>query len=372
MAEKFRTSWSDIRSYTDWVMALVTVLLFCFGLAAIYSASASFASGEAVSAFVYRQSIWGALGAAAYIAVIKADYRNAVKYAWPMFGLMLALLVLLLAVGHTAKGAQSWFNLGFFRFQPSELGKVVFALVMARLCTALPPYTIKGLLAAFALSGIIMALVLLQPDLGSTLVYAVMLFALLIAGGTPVKALVGMAIAGIAMLPLGWMFLEPYQRMRLIVFIDPSVDPQGAGYNVIQSCIAVGSGGLLGKGFMQGTQGKLHFLPEPHTDFIFSVFSEEFGFVGCVVVLLLFGVLLLRILAVSQYTKDLRAKLMCVAIAAWLWFQIFESVAMSIGFAPVTGLPLPLFSYGGSSLLVVCVALGLVQSANIAARRERF
>ena len=226
--------------------------------------------------------------------------------------------------------------------------------------------------AALAAAGSIMALVMLQPDLGSTLVYAVMLAAVLIAAGTPVKVLAGMAAAGLAMLPLGWMVLKPYQRMRLLVFIDPTVDPQGAGYNVIQSRIAVGSGGLFGKGFMHGTQGKLHFLPEPHTDFIFSVFSEEFGFAGCVVVLFLFGVLLLRVLAVSQYTKDVRAKLMCVAIAAWLWFQIFESVAMSMGLAPVTGLPLPLFSYGGSSLLVICIALGLVQSAHIVARRERF
>lgn len=372
MGERFHTSWSDVRSYTDWVMVLVTLVLFCCGLAAIYSASSSFASGDAVSGFVVRQCVWGALGCAAYAAVVKFDYRNAMKLAWPMFAAMLALLALLLAVGHTAKGAQSWFNLGFFRFQPSELGKAVFALVMAKLCASVPPYTFKGLCAALGTAGLIMALVLLQPDLGSTLVYAVMLAAVLIAAGTPVKALAAMAAAGAAMLPLGWMVLKPYQRMRLLVFIDPSIDPQGAGYNVIQSRIAVGSGGLFGKGFMHGTQGKLHFLPEPHTDFIFSVFSEEFGFAGCVVVLLLFAVLLLRILSVSQYTKDLRAKLMCVAIAAWLWFQIFESVAMSMGLAPVTGLPLPLFSYGGSSLLVICIALGLVQSANIVARRERF
>ena len=362
MAEKFHTSWADVRSYTDWAMVLVTLVLFCCGLAAIYSASASFASGDAVSGFVVRQCVWGALGACAYLAVVKLDYRNAMRFAWPMFGAMLAMLALLLIIGHTAKGAQSWFNLGFFRFQPSELGKVVFALVMAKLCTALPPYTVKGLAAALAAAGSIMALVMLQPDLGSTLVYAVMLAAVLIAAGTPVKVLAGMAAAGLAMLPLGWMVLKPYQRMRLLVFIDPTVDPQGAGYNVIQSRIAVGSGGLFGKGFMHG----------PHTDFIFSVFSEEFGFAGCVVVLFLFGVLLLRVLAVSQYTKDVRAKLMCVAIAAWLWFQIFESVAMSMGLAPVTGLPLPLFSYGGSSLLVICIALGLVQSAHIAARRERF
>lgn len=372
MAEKFRTSWRDVRLYMDWTTALISLVLFCFGLAAIYSASSSFSGGGMVSGFVVRQSVWGALGACAYIAVVKLDYRNAMRFAWPFFCLMLALLVLLLIVGHTAKGAQSWFNLGFFRFQPSELGKVVFAIVMAKLCASTPPYSAKGLFLALAVSGTIIGLVLMQPDLGSALVYAVMLAAVLIAAGTRLKVLAGMAAAGCAMLPLGWMVLKPYQRMRLLVFIDPSIDPQGAGYNVIQSRIAVGSGGLFGKGFMQGTQGKLHFLPEPHTDFIFSVFSEEFGFVGCVVVILLFCVLLLRILAVSQYTKDTRAKLMCVAVAAWLWFQIFESVAMSMGLAPVTGLPLPLFSYGGSSLLVICIALGLVQSAHIVARRERF
>ena len=216
-------------------MVLVTLVLFCCGLAAIYSASASFASGDAVSGFVVRQCVWGALGACAYLAVVKLDYRNAMRFAWPMFGAMLAMLMLLLIIGHTAKGAQSWFNLGFFRFQPSELGKVVFALVMAKLCTALPPYTVKGLAAALAAAGSIMALVMLQPDLGSTLVYAVMLAAVLIAAGTPVKVLAGMAAAGLAMLPLGWMVLKPYQRMRLLVFIDPSIDPQGAGYNVIQS-----------------------------------------------------------------------------------------------------------------------------------------
>ncbi len=372
MSEKFYTSWVDVRAYTDWVLVIVTVVLFCCGLAAIYSASAAFSSGDSVSGFVVRQCVWGALGAFAYLAAVKLDYRNAMRYAWPMFGVMLAMLAVLLMIGHTAKGAQSWFNLGYFCFQPSELGKVVFALVMARLCAAVPPYTFKGLCAALGTACVIMALVLFQPDLGSTLVYAVMLAAVLIAAGTPAKVLAGMAASAAAMLPLGWMVLKPYQRMRLLVFVDPSIDPQGAGYNVIQSRIAVGSGGLFGKGFTHGTQGKLHFLPEPHTDFIFSVFSEEFGFIGCVIVLSLFCLLLLRILAVSQYAKDVRAKLMCVSIAAWLWFQVFESVAMSMGLAPVTGLPLPLFSYGGSSLLVICIALGLVQSANIAARRERF
>ncbi|MCF0247008.1 MAG: rod shape-determining protein RodA [Synergistes sp.] len=371
MEEKFRTSWSDVRRYSDKIMIALTIVLFFFGLAAIYSASASYGDAS-VSGFVVKQALWGAIGAVVYAAVVKADYRNFLKYAWPLFIAIVAVFIMLLLTGYAAKGSQRWFNLGFFRFQPSELGKVIFALVLAKLCSMVPPTNFRGIAAAFVAAGAAIVPIMLQPDLGSSLVYVVMLFAVFIAAGTPVKILAAMVGAGIALLPLGWFILKPYQRMRILVFIDPTIDPQGSGYNVIQSRIAVGSGGLFGKGFMHGTQGKLHFLPEPHTDFIFSVFSEEFGFIGCALVLLLFALLLWRIICVTKYTKDMQAKLMCTAIAAWLWFQIVESVAMSMGLAPVTGLPLPLFSYGGSSLLVISLGLALVQSANIVARQERF
>lgn len=373
MAEKYSTSWADIRCYMDWRLLIFTLILFGFGLVAIYSASASFARGSApVSDFVVKQTLWGAMSALLYVVVLKTDYRNIIKYAGFLFVAIIVIFIVLLAVGHTAKGSQRWFNLGFIRFQPSELGKVVFALAIAKLCSNLPPNTVRGIGTALLMAGSVIGLIMIQPDLGSSLVYAVMLFAVFIAAGAPVKILLGMVGSLLALLPVGWMILKPYQRMRLLVFLDPTVDPQGAGYNVIQSRIAVGSGGIFGKGFMHGTQGKLHFLPEPHTDFIFSVFSEEFGFVGCSVALILFGLLLWRILSISQYTKEMEAKLLCVAIAAWIWFQIVESVAMSMGLAPVTGLPLPLFSYGGSSLLVISIGLALVQSVNIVARRERF
>ena len=169
---------------------------------------------------------------------------------------MIAVFLVLLVAGHTSKGAQSWFNLGFFRIQPSEFGKVVFALVLAELCAKIPPNDLKGIAAAVGVSGVMIVLIMLQPDLGSALVHSVMLFAVLIVAGAPVKFLLGMIGCGMAALPLGWLVLKPYQRLRLMVFIDPTVDPQGAGYNVIQSRIAVGSGGLWGKGFLQGTQGK--------------------------------------------------------------------------------------------------------------------
>lgn len=282
------------------------------------------------------------------------------------------MFLMLLVLGHTSKGAQSWFNLGFFRIQPSEFGKIAFALALAKLCTAVTPQEKRGIIYALALSGLFIGPIMLQPDLGSALVYSVIMFSVLVAAGAPAKFLFALIGAGIAMLPLGWLVLKPYQRMRLLVFIDPTVDPQGSGYNVIQSRIAVGSGGIFGKGFLQGTQAKLHFLPEPHTDFIFGVFSEEFGFIGCLVVLGLFALLLLGIIRTARVSHEQSARLLCVSVAAWLWFQMTESIAMCMGLAPVTGLPLPLFSYGGSSLLAICMGLALVQSVAVENMQEKF
>jgi rod shape determining protein RodA len=363
------SGWKVIRSNMDFMMLIITLALYATGVAAIYSASPS---ADGFSRHAARQLVWGGVSLVCYLAILRIGYKNVLKTVKPAYAVMMSLFLLLLVMGHTSKGAQSWFNLGFMRFQPSELGKVVFAMTLAQLCTALPPTDRKGLFAALLLSGVTIILILLEPDLGSSLVYCAMMFSVLIVAGTPVKYLLSMVAAGIALLPAAWFMLKPYQRMRLFVFINPNMDPQGAGYNVIQSRIAVGSGGLFGKGFLQGTQGKLHFLPEPHTDFIFSVFSEEFGFVGCFIVLLLFTALLWRMISVAKRSRDMKAKLMVTAITAWLWFQITESVAMSMGLAPVTGIPLPLFSYGGSALLAVMIGLALVQSVAVTSKEESF
>ena len=363
MAEKSGSSWRDIRSNIDLIMLIAATALFFLGIAAIYSASPN--KAVTFSSYAVRQLMWGSISAVVYILILRIGYRKFLDLAGPLFLLMIFLLVVLLAVGYTT-------NLGVMRFQPSETGKVILALVLAQVCSKMPPTDIKGISAAMGLAGMMIILILLQPDLGSSLVYSVMLFAVLTAAGAPVKFLSGIVVSMLAMLPAAWVFLKPYQKMRLMVFLDPTIDPQGAGYNVIQSRIAVGSGGLFGKGFLHGTQGKLHFLPEPHTDFIFSVFSEEFGFIGCSVVLLLFTVLLLRMLNAAYYTRDTRGKLLAAGIVAWIWFQITESIGMSMGLLPITGLPLPLFSYGGSSLLAVAIALALVQSVVIVSREGRF
>ena len=370
MAENTSSTFADIRSGIDIYMLVPTVALFLIGVAAIYSAG--FSADGRVSPYAIKQFMWGMVSFAVYVAVLKVGYKKIFSITVPLFAITIIMFILLLFIGHTTKGSQSWFNLGFMRVQPSEIGKIAFALALAQICTKVPPFESRGIGIVLLFSGVFIGLIMLQPDLGSALVYSVMMFAVLVAAGSPAKFLYGLVGAGAAMLPVGWLILKPYQRMRLMVFIDPSVDPQGAGYNVIQSRIAVGSGGILGKGFLKGTQAKLHFLPEPHTDFIFGVFSEEFGFIGCAVVLVLFALLLWRIIDTARETRDPEARLLSVAIAAWLWFQMTESVAMCMGLAPITGLPLPLFSYGGSSLLAIMIGLALVQSIAVVYKKEKF
>ena len=363
-------SWSEIRSGIDRIMIALTLALLFLGLVSIYSAGRGVRSSTLV--YVTRQSVYAVISLFVYVCVLRVGYRNLVRLSYWFYGVTIIILLVLDAVGVVSKGAIRWFQISGFSFQPAELAKVTLILFMARFCSRHPPENIKNLAAILAFAGACVLLVLFQPDLGSSLVYIAIIFAVLVVAGTPGKYLGGLVVLGMISLPFFWRTLRPYQKTRLIVFLDPYVDPQGAGYNVIQSRIAVGSGGLWGKGFLQGTQGRLHFLPEPHTDFIFSVFAEEFGFVGGVLVITLYACLFWRILRGAFRTKDLRAKLLCIGIVAWLWFQVMESIAMSMGLAPITGLPLPLFSYGGSSLLMISVGLALAQSVSISHVRDKF
>ena len=370
MLQETGYSWGETGKGLDRIMLALVLILFALGLLSIYSAGAGVR--KLTTVYAMKQALWGAVSAVAYVAVLKVGYQNFMRWSFWIYGSSLMLLVILLVLGTVSRGAQSWFKFGFFAFQPAELGKVALILFLSSFCSRYPPDNLKKLFYTLALAGLSVILILLQPDLGSALVYGSIIFAMLVVAGTPGKylgSLVGLALAA---LPFFWSTLKTYQKLRLIVFLDPYVDPQGAGYNVIQSRIAVGSGGLWGKGFLHGTQGRLHFLPEPHTDFIFSVFAEEFGFVGGVIVILLFALLLWRMLRVAFETKDTRAKLLCVGVSTWIWFQVMESIAMSMGLAPITGLPLPLFSYGGSSLLMEVLGLALVQSVAVSLSKERF
>ncbi|MDR3332386.1 MAG: rod shape-determining protein RodA [Synergistaceae bacterium] len=368
MVQETCYGWGEIRRGLDKAMLLIVLSLFALGLVSIYSAGVGVRTSTALNAL--KQLSWGLVSAVAYVAVLRIGYQNFVRFSYWIYGGTLVLLMVLLLTGTVSRGAASWFRFGSVSFQPAELGKVSLILVLSRFCSRYPPDTLKKLASTLLIAGLGVVLILLQPDLGSSLVYCAIIFVILTVAGTPGKYLGGLVMTGIIALPFFWSTLKTYQKLRLVVFLDPYIDPQGAGYNVIQSRIAVGSGGLWGKGFLHGTQGRLHFLPEPHTDFIFSVFSEEFGFVGGVVVVLLFALLFWRLLRAAFRTKDTRAKLLCVGVVAWTWFQVMESIAMSMGLAPITGLPLPLFSYGGSSLLMTAVGLALAQSVAISPVRD--
>lgn len=337
-----------------------TLALFLVGLFSIFSASLGMEKNA--GAFVVRQATWGLVAFVAYAAVLRIGYVRLLDLAYRLYGIALVLLVTVLVLGHAVRGSQSWIGFAGIRLQPSELTKVALALLLAKHLCRHPVEGPRYLAGVLALAGLSLVLVLAQPDLGSAIVLSVMILTALYAAGTPVRYLVGLCAAALLAMPFAWNFLKTYQRLRLMVFLNPYVDPLGAGYNVIQSRIAVGSGRLVGKGFMMGTQSKLGFLPEPHTDFIFSVFAEEFGFLGGIALLALFSFLLWRIIAAGVKSRDLRGKVLVASIAGWIWFQSLEGMAMSMGLAPVTGLPLPFLSYGGSSLLSLGIALGLVQS----------
>ena len=342
----------------DRLLLCAVMILTVWGIFCIYSAGV----GRGGGGFALRQGGWLLLGIVCYISVVAVGYRRLMERAYPIYALTLLLLLLTALLAPRVKGAQSWLSLGFFRFQPSEFAKISLLLVLSKSLSRYPPLSLKPFLIGLAVASPAILLVLAQPDAGSALVYIVITLGALFAAGAPVRYLASIMGAGIVAAPFLWLGLKDYQKMRLLVFLGPTRDPLGAGYNVLQSRIAVGSGGFWGKGFLKGMQSKLRFLPEPHTDFIFSVYSEEFGFLGACVLLLLFAIVFHRMITAALRSRDVRCKVLVAGAVTWIWFQAFESIGMSIGLLPITGLPLPFLSYGGSSLLSIFIALGVVGS----------
>ncbi|ADE56743.1 MULTISPECIES: rod shape-determining protein RodA [Aminobacterium] len=368
MGEK-RFSIKEIFAYGDKVLIISVLALFVLGVLSIYSAEMGV--GRKASGFAMRQLVWGLISLVVFFVVIKVGYRRLINWAYFIYWVFsVGSLLIVLLTGLTVKGAQSWLNLGLLRFQPSEAGKIGLALVMAKHFCRYPPENLSRFIGGLILAGISTLLVFIQPDLGSSIVYGLMILIALVVAGAPKRYVLTLTGLAFVLLPVGWQFLKEYQKKRLLVFINPALDPLGAGYNVIQSRIAVGSGGLLGKGFLHGLQSKLRFLPEPHTDFIFSVYAEEFGFLGSLIVLVLFCVVFWRIINAGLRCKDKRGKVLVASLAAWIWFQVVESIGMSMGLLPITGLPLPFLSYGGSSLLAVSVAIALVMSVYLSTMKD--
>jgi rod shape determining protein RodA len=359
-------------SHFDWTLPFLTLLFVIVGIVTIYSANYDIAEKHA-GALPSRQFLWFGIGIAAMVAALAFDYHYIDKLAYPFYGTMLLLLILVLFVGHSGGGSQRWINLGFFRLQPSEPAKLAVVLVMAKYFQDNEPsrgYYLRDLWIPFILVTPLLFLTLIQPDLGTAIILGLVFMSMIIMGGLRMRSFLYLFGAGLAFLPFAWQFLKPYQRRRIWTFLDPDHDPLGAGYHVIQSQIAVGSGRLFGKGYLDGTQNRLDFLPAQHTDFIFAVFSEEWGFVGCFVLLIFYLALVVYALRLVERAKDRFGGLLVFGMLAIFFWHLVINVAMVTGLMPVVGVPLPLVSYGGSSLASMMFAIGVM--INVSMRRYTF
>ena len=310
-----------------------------------------------------RHAVYSLLGMAVFFAASRVSYRRWTDMAIIMYGLAVATLLLVEVAGATRLGATRWLSVFGVSLQPSELAKCSLTLLLAQYLAGQPvPLPARSLVISLALVGVPALLIFLQPDLGSaSILCAIWLGMVWVAGISP-RALLGLSGIVLAVLPVGWHALKGYQRDRLMAFIDPHADPLGAGYTIIQSTIAIGSGRWWGRGWFSGTQNQLSFLPERHSDFIFSVIGEEWGFLGCLVVVMAFGVLLFEVGRIALNTSEPQARLLAAGMFSWLAYQSFVNIGMVMGLLPVVGVPLPLVSYGGSSMVTVWFALGLLEN----------
>jgi rod shape determining protein RodA len=350
----------------DWPMLAMVLALCTISVLEIYSATLH----TKYTGFHTKQIFWIAAGLVAMFLFSKIDYHRLIDWAPWAYGVCMVALLAVLAVGQKVLGARRWIKLGPMHFQPSEWVKLVLILAVARYFANLGgrSLTWKDIFKAFALVGVPLLLVLKQPDLGTALTYTPILVAGLFLGGINLRQALILSTCGLVLVGGVWSsgkLLKPYQKARLTSFINPDNDPKGTGYQLLQSKIAVGSGGVWGKGAAKGTQTQGDFLPIPHADFIFAAFGEEHGFVGAVFVLLLYFFILMRLIQNAQTAADLSGSLIIMGVVAVLTFQIAVNVGMVIGFMPVTGIPLPLMSYGGSSVLFTFLALGAAMNVRM-------
>jgi rod shape determining protein RodA len=350
----------------DWALLAMVLLLCTLSVFEIYSATMH----TKYSGFYSKQILWIAAGLVAMFLFAKIDYHMLLDWVPWAYGVCLVALLAVLAVGQKVLGARRWIKLGPMHFQPSEWVKLILILAVARYFANLGgrSLTWKDIFKAFALVGLPLLLVLKQPDLGTSLTYTPILVAGLFLGGINFRQALILFTAAILLVGGVWTsgkLLKPYQKARLTSFLNPDNDPKGTGYQIRQSLIAVGSGGVWGKGAAKGTQTQGDFLPIPHADFIFAAFSEEHGFLGAIFVLLLYFSILMRLIQNAQTAADLSGSLIIMGVVAVLTFQIAVNVGMVIGFMPVTGIPLPLMSYGGSSVLFTFLALGAAMNVRM-------
>ncbi len=348
-----------------------TAAIILFSLVIIGSATHVNEAGADQFRFVQRQGLFAVLDVLFAIFLMNFDYKMLQLYGKKLYIFNLVMLLAVMLVGHSALGAQRWIQIGPINLQPSEFSKIIMIVCLAAMLEERVGKlnSLEDLAPVALYVGVPFVLVLKQPDLGTSLVFMAIFLGMVFACGIRLKLLAGLFAAGIAAMPVLWHFLKDYQKMRIMVFMDPNVDPLGSGYHIIQSKIAIGSGMLFGKGLFEGTQSQLNFLPENHTDFIFAVVGEELGFVGAAVLLLLYLVVLWRGVQIARDASDIFGRLLAVGITSMLAFHVLVNVGMTMGIMPVTGIPLPLMSYGVSSLTTNVLAIALL--LNIQLRKQK-
>ena len=355
----------------DWLLFCLTLLLLGVGLLGIYSAT--YDGSPQASPWVVRQTIWVCVGLSGMAIAFAIDYRRLEQWAHILYGAGLCLLILVPLIGSFGGGARRWLHLGLFSLQPAEFMKIGLLLVLARFYHRYAPpdgYGIREIIIPAVFVAIPASLILLQPNLGTAVTLGLLFLTLTFTAGLRLRSLSILGVVGSSILPFVWTYLKPYQQQRVMSFLYPDIDPLGAGYHMIQSKVTVGSGMVWGKGFLLGTQNRLDFLPEKHTDFVFAVVAEEWGFAGALGLLVLYGALLARLMVIALRARERFGLLLTIGVAGIVFWQLVINIGMNVGVLPVVGVPLPLLSYGGSSLLTMMVAVGL--ALNVSTRRFLF
>ena len=347
----------------NWPFLVVVTAITLIGVAALYSVA-----GGSIEPWASRHVVRYCIGLALLFAIALIDIRWWVRAAYPLYALAIVLLVLVPIIGVESGGARRWLGYGEASFQPTELMKIALVLALARYYQWLSPQKVSwphALLPPALMIAAPIVLALEQPDLGTAALFGIIGAGLLFLAGVSWVYFAGAIAAVIAALPHIWERLHDYQQERVLTFFDPGRDPLGSGYHILQSKIAIGSGGVAGKGFMQGTQAQLNFLPEKHTDFIFTMFSEEMGFLGGIVLLALYLLALAFIVFMAMRCRGTFARLMAAGVGLCLFAYVFINVAMVTGLLPVVGVPLPLVSYGGTAMLTMMAGFGFVLNAHL-------
>ena len=356
----------------DWILAGLVLTVCLLGIMNIYSATTPY---KVVGmAYYLKQFNWMLAGMFVALIVSSVDYHILEDFSYWFYGFLLILLVVVLILGRRSMGATRWLHLGLFNVQPSELMKIVIVITFASFFNNFQStggLTVRDLLIPLGLLALPVALIMKQPDLGTAVLVILIAVSMMFYVGLRWTTIVTFACITLPVAWLGWAyFLRPYQKNRILDFLNPERSRLGSGYHIIQSKIAVGSGGIAGKGFVKGTQSQLRFLPEQHTDFAFSVFAEEWGFIGCLVLLIIYMSLVLWGLNIARHCNDRLGRLLAVGVTAMLFWHIVINIGMVIGMFPVVGVPLPFFSYGGTSMITSMLGIGLLQ--NISMRRYMF